>query len=168
MKTRQHKNEYPYFSLLEFKMVKQDSKPVKGKQIVVTGGKYQGKKGWIDESEGVKGFTEKQVYITFVNDDKNEVTKRVSQRSIEVSEWSCPPETFTQAALDQHLPILSKTKELCQLIASLEPSMKREDLDEYLSLFKGYVLQYQVQQAQARGVTGTRRVQFGRDNMAAD
>jgi hypothetical protein len=147
---------------------KQNGKQKKGKQIIVTGGKYQGEKGWIDESQGEKGYTKKQVYIIFVDDDENEVTKRVFQRSIEVSEWSCAPETFMQAALDQHTLILCKTKELSQLLASLEPSLQEADVDEYLNLFKGYVLTYQVRQAQARGVTGTRRVQFGRDNMAAD
>jgi hypothetical protein len=148
-------------------MVKQDYVPEKGKQIVVTGGLYQGKKGWIDESRGEKGYTKKQVYIIFVDDDNDEVTKRVSQKSIEVSDWSCAPETFMQAALDQHIKIQSKTKELCQLIASLEPSLQGADLDEYLSLFKGYVLTYQMQHVHAQVVTHTRRVQFGRDNMAA-
>jgi hypothetical protein len=148
-------------------MVKQDSKPVKGKQIVVTGGKYQGNKGWIDESRGEKGLTEKQVYIIFVDDDK-EVTKRVMQKSIEVSDWSCPPETFVQAAMDQHIKIQSKTKELCQLLASLEPCLQRGDLDEYLRLFGSYVLQYQVEHVQARVVTDTHRVRFGRENMSAD
>jgi hypothetical protein len=64
---------------------KQNGKQKKGKQIIVTGGKYQGEKGWIDESQGEKGYTKKQVYIIFVDDDENEVTKRVSQRSIEAS-----------------------------------------------------------------------------------
>jgi hypothetical protein len=120
----------------------QEDSVMKGVQIRITAGKYNGKKGWVNTAKGRSGYQGKcSIHIIYIDEDGDEVVAAncIRTSSVDFESWSSKPKTYVQALLDQHPKVRSKTKELCDILGSVEPSLSSEDMKEFAVLFNRYL-----------------------------
>jgi hypothetical protein len=90
-----------------------DDQSEKGPELRLTRGSYKGKTAWVDP---YKKPTKEYIYVIILEDDLvTEFTTRVKRTS--VGKPLSPPESYEEAALQQHPKILNKMDDLAKELA---------------------------------------------------
>lgn len=99
--------------------VKKELDKIKGSEILIVRGKYQGKFGWVNVSKGNHGYTPCMVYVIYVDEDGKEVVaNRIKRTSIEIQSWKTKP-TMSTKFLMQNPKVSKKVSELCKLLQEI-------------------------------------------------
>ena len=103
-----------------------EHKVVKGEEIVIVGGSYEGCYGWLNKAHG---NTENRCHVLLVTDDAgNYVPKLLSPENIKIRNHRATPKTLVELAFLQIPGLQKKTHEVISKLAKIAQIHDEKDL----------------------------------------